>query len=81
MKFDLPLFLKELDYFGDPIPSFNLRGETEVKTSIGACLSIIVSICTLAFSLIKLEHLVTRKNPALVMNEVPNEQGTIFETR
>ena len=81
MKFDLPLFVKELDFFGAPIQSFNLRGQTEIKTSTGACLSIIISVCILAFSLIKFERLVTRKNPTVTVNESPLEAGETFETK
>ena len=80
MKFDLPVSVKKFDYFGAPIPSFNLRGETEVKTSAGACLSIIVSALTLAFSLIKFEHLASRKNPTVTVNQILLEPDAIFET-
>ena len=80
MKFDLPLFVKKLDFFGAPIPSFNLQGQTEVTTSIGVCLSIIISTLTLAFSLIKIQHLATRKNPILTVNETPQEPGKIYDT-
>ena len=80
MKFDLPRFVKNLDFFGAPIQFLNLRGETNVKTSAGACLSMFISALTLSFAMLKFEHLYTRKNPTLIMTETTLEEGTIYET-
>ena len=79
MKFDLPHFAKKLDFFGAPIPSFNLRGQTEVTTSIGVCFSIIISALTLACACVKFEHLANRKNPMMTSNETPLEPSEIYE--
>ena len=63
MKFAMPKFLKSVDMFGAPIPNFNMRGRAEVKTSRGACISIVIFTLTLLFGLLKLQHLFLRKNP------------------
>ena len=40
--FGLPQFVKNLDMFGAPIPTFNFRGREDVKTSAGASASVII---------------------------------------
>ena len=69
MSFNLPKFVKQFDSFGAPMPSFNMGGETKVMTSIGACISLIFKILILIFGMIKLEHLLNRKNPTLNTNK------------
>ena len=49
-------------------------------TSIGACISFVIRILILIFGLIKLEHLLSRKNPTLSKNEEALEVGEIYET-
>ena len=44
---------KSFDMFGAPMPSLHIRGEPVVKTSAGACISIIVIGLTSLFALIK----------------------------
>ena len=60
--------LKGLDMFGAPLPNLNINGETKVKTFLGAIVSIIVITITFAYSLLKLEMLIQRKNPSLTTN-------------
>ena len=50
----LPQFVKNLDMFGAQVPTFNIRGKDVVKTSAGACASIIISVLTLIYALLKL---------------------------
>ena len=54
--------------FGAAIPTFNLRGKKDVKTSVGACASIIIIVLTLLFALLKFEHLTHKKNPMISTN-------------
>ena len=58
-------FVKNLDVFSNSLPSFNIDGKTKVNTWMGAVCSIIIFILTSAFGLLKLQHLVTRRNPAM----------------
>ena len=44
--------------FGVEVPNINIRGEKIVKTSAGACASVLVIIFTLIFALLKIEQLV-----------------------
>ena len=49
--------------FGQPIPSFNLNGEEVIKTYLGAYLSMIMTIAVLAYTIIKVNHLVIHYSP------------------
>ena len=42
-------FLRSIDRFGQSIPTFNIKGENEVKTTIGGVLTAIVMILTLSY--------------------------------
>ena len=67
VKNALSLFLN-IDIFGKPVPSFNLEGKDTIKTTIGACMTLIMLILTLAFGLLKMRHLFERKNPIINTN-------------
>ena len=53
MKKDLMQSVKKFDIFGTSIPSFNVGGTTKVRTMAGACVSLLISIITIAFSILK----------------------------
>ena len=72
-KFGIPEFIKSLDMFSKPLPSFNISGKTSVPTSVGACSTISIVVLTLSFALLKMQHLINRKNPILVENTNPLE--------
>ena len=80
MMFEMLAFLKSVDMFGAPVPNFNMRGRTEVKTSCGACTSMVIFTLTLLFGIIKMEHLALRKNPSITTNTSPLEAGERFDT-
>mmetsp|Transcript_31687 Transcript_31687/g.41960 ORF Transcript_31687/g.41960 Transcript_31687/m.41960 type:complete len:159 (-) Transcript_31687:1820-2296(-) len=44
---------------------FKVRGEDSVRTYSGGCLSLIIMYITFLFAALKLEHLMTRHNPAV----------------
>ena len=61
------------------MPSFNLQGITEVKTSAGAFVSLIITTLTIAFSVLKLEHLLRRRNAQVITHETPLELDERYE--
>ena len=75
---ELPQFEKILDIFVAKIPSFNLRGKSEVKTSSGASASILIFMLTFIFALLKLQHLVLKKNPTIMTNTSDLAEGERF---
>lgn len=64
-----------LDLFGKPLPVFMLRGKEEIRTSLGALLSVGLTVILFLFALLKLSHLVERKNPLVNTFELMNEIG------
>ena len=72
-------FVKRLDLFGVEIPQLNLNGETQVKSSIGSIITIIIAILMFIFALIKLEHLANRKNPDLSSIIESIDEGEIYD--
>ena len=54
MKNRFPRFINKLDIFAEPVATFNLDGETHVKTWIGSSLTTLILITTFTFGLAKL---------------------------
>ena len=61
----MPEFIRRQDIFKQKIPAFSLEGRTSVETTVGALCSILIIALTFAFGLLKLQHLVDRKNPLI----------------
>ena len=80
MKFAFPVFIKNLDMFGAPLPNFNSQGRATVKTSCGTCVSLLILTVTFMFAILKLEHLVEKKNPSITTNSTPLAAGERFNT-
>ena len=57
--------LKRLDLFGANIPQFRLRTKSKVNSAAGGCLTLITTYVIFLFALLKFEHLMLRKNPAI----------------
>ena len=72
--------IKDLDFFASPVPSFNLDGEYSVKTWTGALSSMLVLALTFSFAMLKLEHMVLRKNPQLNSNTAPIDEELRYQT-
>ena len=73
-------FLIELDTFGSCVPTFNIAGQSKVKTMEGSCASIIIFALTLFFGLIKLQQLTIRKNPLINANIGPLPKLMTYDT-
>ena len=55
--------MTQFDQFGQPIPSFTLKGQETTKTGLGACLSLMMTILVLSYAIVKFNHLVIHHNP------------------
>ena len=60
--------VRNFDMFGSELPKFNINGKKKVTTLTGAFVSIVILAMTLMFSLLKLEHMINRKNPLISRN-------------
>ena len=56
-----------------------MGGRTEVRTKSGAILTIIILSLTLVFGLVKLQHLLVRKNPLINTNFEPLADDAVFD--
>ena len=72
-------FLKNIDIFGKPVPTFSIRGQTEVKTLCGALISLFIMFLTIMFGILKLQHLFERKNSTINTNISPLEAGVKYK--
>ena len=71
--------LKSFDFFSTTLPSFNLKGESDVKTPTGGALSIVIRILTFSFALIKLQHLASHKNPSVIATDFKLDDDEVYE--
>ena len=72
-------FLKSLDSFSTPIPSFNLRGDGRVRTYVGGLSTLLVAFVTFIYGLQKLLDLFERQNPTI--NTIVNKNVIANEER
>ena len=79
---------KNIDIFGHPI-SLTFKGNHSYKTTFGAFVTVIVGFGIMAYSLSRLQHLITRQDPVLTKKNfirdlsgappfTPNEYGFDF---
>ena len=61
----LPKMLLIMDMFSEPLPTFNIKGQSDVRTHCGGCLSMLIIITAITFALVKLEHLLEKHNPTV----------------
>ena len=66
ISFQLLSFLLNIDMFGAPVPTFNMRKQGTIKTSIGTVMSILIMGMTSIFALLKLQKLFQRTRPDVV---------------
>ena len=57
--------LHKADIFGEPLPTFNLKGETHVNTITGGLCTFFIIITCLAYGSLKFVHLIDKTNPQL----------------
>lgn len=58
---------RRADNFGKEIPSFNLRGETNVRTVMGGVVTTLIIIIALVFATIKMFQFFTGHNPEITV--------------
>ena len=61
--------IKKFDRLRRPFPGFTHDGNTELRTVIGSVISILIYIITLIFALQKLQQLLMKHNPQIVIIE------------
>ena len=54
--------------FGQPVPAFNIKGKSKVKTAVGGILSAVIIAVTLGYSIMKIHDLMLKANPVISDN-------------
>ena len=67
--------MNEFDFFGKPVPTFNIRGKHRVSTTIGGYVSTICMVLVLIYATIKFIDLYNRNNPVINENIIKNYYG------
>ena len=62
---------ERLDAFGEPLPSFNIKGKTRVHSLTGGLCTLILIFVILSYASVKFEHLITRHSP--IMSSYPKD--------
>ena len=68
----LNTILKHFDIFGAQIPGFNLKGETQVLTKTGGCLSVLLILIWSTYAMLKFNQMMGRQNPFISETNEPN---------
>ena len=71
-RWKIGAIVKNIDGFGQEIPSFNLKGETRVNTLFGGVITLLIITLTLAYAILKAVHLLQRKNPTINQYPIPH---------
>ena len=71
-KWKIGTFLKNIDQYGQEIPSFNLKGETRVNTLFGGVITIAIMSLTLAYAILKGIHLLHWTNLTINTYSIPS---------
>ena len=60
-------FFYKFDMFAAPVPVFNIRGQTEVRTFVGSFMSVSLMMVTILFAIQKLQVMLLRKRPDIIV--------------
>ena len=60
-----------MDGFGQPLPTFNIKGETKVKTAQGGVVTALLCFMVLTYAILKFIQLTGRENPDISETKVP----------
>ena len=58
--------LKKIDVFGEPLPAFNVKGETVITTLTGGIVTFLMIIIFLTYGSLKFIDLIENPNPLIV---------------
>ena len=71
-KWKIDTFVKNMDSFGQEVPSFNIKGEKRVTTLFGGTITALILLLTLAYATFKGIQLVGRTNPTINDYPIPS---------
>ena len=72
----LPNVIKKIDMFGQPVPTFNLKGEKAISTIVGGICTFLIICVSLAYGSLKFVHLMEKRNPQIIQVTEKNFFGS-----
>ena len=60
---DAKNYIRSLDSFAKEVPAFNIKGQPQVQTLIGGCLTLLIMIITFSYATSKMIDLSQNKDP------------------
>ena len=57
--------LKNLDIFGEPLPTLNIEGKSHIYSLLGGICTLVTIFVVMIFAAVKFEQLITRHNPIM----------------
>ena len=61
----VPNMLYTLDMYGEPLPFFNMGGQTKVRTAFGGIISLVIFSMLFMFGMLKFKQLMSKHNPSV----------------
>ena len=68
---------KKIDAFGQPLPSFNIKGKERVNTIVGGFCTLILFMTILSYGMLKFSNLITKPNPIINSYYAENEMDGV----
>ena len=62
---DIGGFLQQIDGFGEPLPTFNIRGQEKVNSRVGGIATLLIIFLVAVFGGLKLQQMLEHRNPNL----------------
>ena len=59
---DAQNYIRSLDSFAKDVPSFNIKGQSQVQTLVGGCLTLLIMIITFSYATSKMIDLSQKKD-------------------
>ena len=50
-------YMNQFDKFGTSVPSFNVKGDNEIKSNVGSILTLISAVVVLIYAVAKTSHI------------------------
>lgn len=60
---DAQKVISSLDFYGKVVPTFNLNGESKVKTTVGGFMTLVIMIITFSYTISNFIDLTQKKDP------------------
>ena len=64
-QLSIPKVLHSIDAFQEPLPMFNVKGQSSVSSFVGGICTLVLFSIVLTYATLKFIHLESKKNPVI----------------